>query len=53
MKVLKIMIQPIEIKGDVDDPDTLQADLYERLQSMMESEVLSFEIVDEEEGEDD
>lgn len=53
MKTLRILIHPIEIKGDLEDPDTLQQDLYERVQTMVEAETLSYEIMDEEETEDD
>lgn len=52
MKYLTINIEPIRIKGDVEDPDQLQADVYERLSAMIESETLSFEI-DEDSEEDE
>jgi hypothetical protein len=53
MKYLKILIDPIKIKGDPEDPETLQADLYEKIQAMVESETLSFSIDEEEDDDDD
>lgn len=52
MKYLKIILDPIKIKADPDDPETLQHDLYEKIQAMIEAETLSFSI-DEEDDEDD
>ena len=52
MKYLKIMIDPIKLKGDPEDEDTLRADLYEKLTAMIEAETLSFYIDDEEEDDD-
>lgn len=53
MKYLKILLDPIKIKGDVDDEETLRADLYERITAMIEAETLSFTIDEDEEDEDD
>ena len=53
MRYLKIVLQPIMIKGDVEDFDVLQTDLYESLTSMIEAETLKFEVVEEEEDEED
>lgn len=53
MKYLKILIDPIKIKGDLEDPETLQVDIYEKLSAMIESETLSFSIDEEDEDEDD
>jgi len=53
MKYLKVLVQPIKLKGDESDPETLQIDLYERLTAMIESETLTFEIVDEDEDSDE
>ncbi len=49
MRYLKILIDPIKIKGDIDDPEQLQADLYEKVTAMIESETLSFYIDEEDE----
>lgn len=51
MKYLKIIIEPIKLKGDPEDAETLQFDLYEKLSAMIEAETLAFHI-DEEEDED-
>lgn len=51
MKYLRILIEPIRIKGDEEDPETLQQDLYEKISAMIESETLSFTI-DESDDED-
>lgn len=53
MKYLKILIEPIRIKGDVDDEETLRQDLYERIQAMIEAETLSFSIDEDEEDDED
>jgi hypothetical protein len=53
MKYLKILIDPIKIKGDPEDTDTLQADLYEKIQAMIESETLKWNIDEEDQDEDD
>lgn len=52
MKYLKIVVDAFKIKGDTEDPETLQADVYEKLQAMLESETLSF-YVDEDDSEDE
>lgn len=51
MKYLKILLQPIKIKGDPDDEDTLQSDLYEHIQHLIDTESLKWEI-EEDENED-
>jgi hypothetical protein len=53
MKYLRILIDPIRIKGSEDDEETLKADVYEKIQALIESEVLSFTIDDEEDSDDD
>lgn len=53
MKYVKILIQPIEMKADLEDPDTLQQDLYEKLTAMVESETLAYEVLEEEEDMDE
>lgn len=53
MKYLKIQIDPIMIKGSEEDEETLRVDLYERVQSMLDAETLTFVIVDEEDGGDE
>ena len=52
MKYLKIILDPIKIKGDPEDPETLQVDLYEKLQAMIEAETLTY-YIDEDEDEDE
>lgn len=52
MKYLKVIIDPIKIKGDLDDQETLQQDLYERVAAMIEAETLSFTVDEDEEDED-
>ena len=44
MKYLKIVIEPFKIKGSEDDEETLQQDVYEHLQALIESETLAFTI---------
>jgi hypothetical protein len=51
MKTLKILIQPFDIKGDEEDTDQLQQDVYEKVLAMVESETLAFEILEDEEEE--
>ena len=53
MKYLKVIIDPIKLKGDPEDEDTLRSDLYEKLTAMIEAETLSFYIDDEEDDSDD
>lgn len=52
MKYLRILIDPIKLKGDVEDPDTLQADLYEKVQAMIEAETLAFSVDEDDDDED-
>jgi hypothetical protein len=52
MKYLKVILQPIKIKGDLDDETQLQQDVYEKVMNMIESETLSFQVDDEEEEDD-
>lgn len=52
MKYLRILIEPFKIKGDEEDLETLQADVYEKIQSMIESETLSFSIDEENDDEE-
>lgn len=52
MKYLKVLIDPILIKGDKDDLDTLKLDLYDKLTTMIEEESLSF-VVDEDYEDDE
>lgn len=52
MKYLKIIVDPIKIKGDTDDLETLQNDLYEKIQAMIEAETLVWSI-DEDDADDD
>ena len=51
MKYLTVVIDPIKVKGDVEDLDQLRQDLYEKIQSMIEAETLDFTV--DEDGEDD
>ena len=53
MRYLKIQVEPIKLKGDPEDSETLQADVYERLQCMIEAETLAFEILEDEEEDED
>lgn len=53
MKYLKILLEPIKLKGDPDDLPTLEADLYELVQAKIESESLAYEIVDEEDEDEE
>lgn len=52
MKYLRILVDPIKLKGDEDDAEQLQADLYEKISAMIEAETLSFTI-DEDYVDDD
>ena len=52
MKYLKILLSPIKIKGDPEDEETLQTDLYEEIQARIENETLKWSL-DEEDQEDD
>ena len=56
MKYLKIILDPnktLKLKGDPEDRETIQADLYEKLILMIEAEVLDWEIDEEEEDSDE
>lgn len=53
MRYLKILIDPIKIKGDEDDLETLQIDLYEKIQGMIEAETLSYSIDEDDEDDSD
>jgi hypothetical protein len=53
MKYLKIILNPIKVKGDEDDQETLQQDIYEKLSAMIEAETLLWKIDDEEEDDDE
>jgi hypothetical protein len=53
MKYLRILIDSIRIKGDIEDPETLQVDLYEKVQAMIEAETLTFSIDEEDEEDED
>jgi hypothetical protein len=54
MKYLKINLGSIKLKGDEEDLEQLQADLFERIISMCEAETLEWSIDEEsEEDEDD
>jgi hypothetical protein len=52
MKYVRILVEPIMIKADVEDEDQLKHDVYEKLSAMIESETLSFSVADEEEDEE-
>jgi hypothetical protein len=53
MKYLKIILDPIKIKGDPEDPEQLQHDLFEKIQAMVEAETLSFSIDEEDDDTDE
>jgi hypothetical protein len=53
MKYLKIILDPIKVKGNIDDPEQLQQDLYEKVQAMIEAETLSFTVDEEDEDDED
>lgn len=53
MKYLTILINPIRMKGDPDDIETIQADLNELLQSMIEDGSVPFSIQEDDEEEDE
>ena len=52
MKYLRILIDPIKVKGDLDDEEQLQADVYQKLTELIESEVLSFTVDEEDDSEE-
>jgi len=53
MKYLKILLSPIKVKGDLDDMDTLQQDLYEKISALIESEDLKWELDPDSEDDDE
>ena len=53
MKYLTILVDSIRVKGDVDDEDQLRADVYEKLQAMIEAETLTFQVDEENDDEED
>ena len=53
MKYLKIDFPSLKIKGDPEDEETLQTDVYDRVMSMIESETLIFSIDEDELDEDE
>lgn len=53
MKYLKINLAPVKVKGDLEDPETLQQNLYEKISTMIESETLKWEIDEEDEDDDE
>lgn len=55
MKYLKIILDPkktLKLKGDPEDRETLQCDLYEKLTAMIEAETLDWDIDEEEDDEE-
>jgi hypothetical protein len=52
MRYLRILLDPIKLKGDPEDEEQLRHDIYEKLQALMEAEVLSYNIDEDEEDED-
>lgn len=53
MRYIKINLDPIRLKGDRDDFDTLQADLYEKIQALIDTDNLSWSIDEDGEEEDE
>ena len=53
MKYLKIILNPIKIKGNADDLEQLEQDVYEKVSTLIELGNLSFTIDDEEEDDSD
>jgi hypothetical protein len=51
MKYLRILLDPIKLKGEIDDPETIQVDLYEKIQGMIDRDELSWSV--DEDYEDD
>jgi hypothetical protein len=52
MKKLKVIIQ-LEMKGDENDEETLKEDIYQYLQELIDEDSLEFEVVEDEEEEED
>ena len=53
MKYVKILLAPIKIKADLDDPESLQQEVFEKVSALIESEDLKFEIDEDQEDEDE
>ena len=53
MKYLKIILEPIKIKGDLEDEEQLKQDIYEKVMALVESETLNYYIDDEDEDAED
>lgn len=53
MKYVKILLAPVKIKADLDDPETIQQELYEKISTLIESEDLKWEIDPEDENDDE
>lgn len=53
MKYLKIILDPLKVKGDLDDEEQLRQDVYEKVESMLEAETLSFSVDEDSEEDDD
>jgi hypothetical protein len=53
MKYIKVVLEPIKIKGDLEDEDQLRVDVLERVMAMCESETLAWHIDEDEEESDD
>jgi hypothetical protein len=53
MKYLRVLIAPLKLKGDSEDREQLQQDLYELVQTLIENEALDWDIDDEESEEDE
>ena len=53
MKYLRIILDPIKIKGDPEDEDQLRVDLYEKITAMIEAETLTYYIDEDEEDSDE
>jgi hypothetical protein len=53
MKYLKVLLDPIKLKGDPEDLETLQVDLYEKIQGLIDTESLGFSIDDSDEDDED
>ena len=53
MRYLKVDIQSLHLKGDPEDYEQLMSDVYEKLQSLIESETLTFSIDEDFEEDED
>lgn len=47
MKRLKVTIE-LDIKGDIEDTETIKEDVYQQLQELMEEGDLNYEVIDPE-----